>query len=338
MREPVRLPMRLVFGEHLVRLGAAHPELVVLDADVSSSTQTRLFGESYPDRFLNCGIAESNMVSVAAGMAAAGMRPVVSTFAFLLATRAADQVRSQIAYNCLPVVLAGGYAGLSDFADGASHQSIEDLPFFLAMPNLLVLCPGEAAEVEFALEAALRHDGPVYLRLSRAEVGRLPLPAPFEPGRALLRKSGNDIALISTGHTLETVLEAAEELDARGVRARVLDMHTAKPLDREALLAAARECGALVTVEEGSVAGGFGSAVASYLAQNCPVPLRVLGIRDMFGQSGPYDKLLEFYGLDKRSIVEACCSLLRQKGHATERMNHDSTEGGSARLQRIPGA
>ena len=306
--------MRRVFGEHLVALASRMPDLVVLDADASCSTQTALFAQAYPDRFVNCGIAEANMVSVAAGMACSGLRPVVSTFAFLLATRASDQVRSQVAYSRIPVVFAGGYAGLSDFADGGSHQSIADVAFFTAMPNMTVLCPGDATETELALEAALRHDGPVYLRLSRAEVGRLPFPGEFALARAVVRQEGRAVALLSTGHILETVLEAAAQLAARGLHARVLDLHTVKPLDEAAVVAAARECGAIVTCEEHSIHGGLGSAVASVLARTSPAPVEMVGIRDAFGQSGAYADLRRHYGLTAADIVAAALRARQRAG------------------------
>jgi len=313
MTTATRLPMRAVFGDHLVRLGAAHPGLVVLDADVSNSTQTARFGAAFPDRFLNCGIAEGNMVSVAAGMAAAGLRPVVSTFAFLLATRALDQIRSQIAYSNLPVILAGGYAGLSDAADGGSHQSIADVACMSALPNMTVVCPGDAADVEAALEAALRHDGPIYIRLSRAETGRLACPEPFQLGKAFVRREGRDVALITTGQMLETTLLAAELLAKQGIQARVVDLHTVKPLDEEAVLAAARECGVIVTCEEHTVIGGLGSRVAGLLAERQPTPMRMIGIRDVFGQSGSYDELRKAYGLAPGDIAGAAVELAGKK-------------------------
>jgi len=306
--------MHRVFGDYLCEIGERHPELVVLDADVSSSTQTALFGARYPQRFLNCGIAEANMVSVAAGMAAAGLRPVVSTFAFLLATRTLDQIRSQIAYGRLPVLLAGGYAGLSDAADGGSHQAIEDIACLSVMPNMTVVCPGDAHEVEQALEAALRQDGPVYLRLSRAEVARLACPEPFAIGRAIRRREGSDIALITTGQMLEATLEAADLLAQAGIAARVLDMHTVKPLDTEALLDAARTCRAIVTCEEHSILGGLGSVVAGVLAEHCPTPMRRVGVRDAFGQSGTYEELKTHYGLTPAHIAEAARGVLQRKG------------------------
>ena len=308
-----RIPMRMVFGEHLVRLGDRYPDIVVLDADVSCSTQTRLFQEKFPDRFINCGIAEANMVSVAAGISTTGLKPVVSTFAFLLATRASDQIRSQIAYSRLGVIMAGGYSGLSDFADGGSHQSVMDLAVFLAMPNMTVICPGDATETELALEAAILRDGPVYIRLSRAEVGRLPYPEPFRIGQSLTRTSGDDLTIISTGQMLETALDAAGKLKEEGIHARLIDMHTVKPLDKVSVLKAARECRALVTCEENSVVGGMGSLVAGYLAEELPTPIRMIGIQDMFGQSGSYEEHKKHYGLAAEDILRAAYSIMKDK-------------------------
>ena len=308
-----RMPMRHVFGEHLIRLGKKRRDLVVLDADTSSSTQTKLFAEAFPERFINCGVAESNMVSVAAGIAASGLRPVVSTFAFLLANRAADQIRSQIAYSRLPVVLAGGYAGLSDFADGGSHQSVYDVSVFNAMPNMTVVCPGDARETELALEAALEHEGPVYMRLSRAEVGRLNYPGTMQLGRALVRREGTDVGLLATGQILETVLEAADLLQEQGISARVVDVHTVKPLDEDAVVETAERCGCLVTCEEHSVMGGLGSMVAGVLGRKLPAPIRMVGIDDRFGQSGSYQELREHYGLVAESIVSAAGDVLKLK-------------------------
>ena len=314
MLDVLKMPMRRVFGEYLVKLGQKRQDLVVLDADVSSSTQTKLFAEAFPKRFINCGIAEANMVSVAAGIATTGLRPVVSSFAFLLAARAADQVRSQIAYSRLPVILAGGYAGLSDSADGGSHQSVTDLAIYLAFPNLTVICPGDAAEVELALEAALEQDGPVYIRLSRAEVGRLDYPGTFEIGKAVIRRQGNDIALISTGQMLETTLAAAEILANEGICARVIDVHTVKPLDKNVILEAACECRKIITCEENNVIGGLGSMVASLLATELPTPMRMVGIHDKFGQSGDYEELKEAYSLSANSIVKTAREFHKNAG------------------------
>ena len=317
MSQNARMPMRHIFGEHLVRLGKKRRDLVVLDADTSSSTQTKRFAEAFPKRFINCGVAEGNMVSVAAGIAASGLRPVVSTFAFLLANRAADQIRSQIAYSCLPVVLAGGYAGLSDFADGGSHQSVYDVSVFNAMPNITVVCPGDARETELALEAALEHDGPVYMRLSRAEVGRLNYPGTMQLGRALVRREGTDVGLLATGQILETVLEAADLLEEQGIFARVVDVHTVKPLDEDAVVETAERCGCLVTCEEHSVMGGLGSMVAGVLGRKLPTPMRMVGIDDRFGQSGSYQDLREHHGLAAESIASAAGDVLKLKTDKT---------------------
>ncbi len=304
--------MREVFGEKLVELGHLRNDLVVLDADVSSSTQTAGFGKAFPARFINCGIAEANMVSLAAGLAASGFRPVVSTFAFLLAERASDQIRSQIAYSSLPVILAGGYAGLSDFADGGSHQSISDLSTFLCMPNLAVFCPGDENEVAWALESALKLDGPSYLRISRGEVPQLPLNGISDKG-TVVRREGKDVALLNTGHTLELAILAAETLEGMGINVKFLDMARPKPFDGESVLAAAKECGAVITVEENSTYGGFGSLVASFLSSNHPTPIEMLGIKDQFGQSGSYIELRNYYGLSITSVVEAARKVMNKK-------------------------
>ena len=307
-------PMRRFFGEHLLMLGKSNTDLVVLDADVSCSTQTCLFAERYPNRFINCGIAEANMVFVAAGIAVTGLRPVVSTFAFLLATRASDQIRSQIAYSRLPVVFAGSYSGLSPFADGGSHQSVIDLAVFTSMPNMIVLCPGDATETELALESALEQNSPVYIRLSRDMVGRMPYENKFVIGKALLRHEGNDVALISTGQMLETALQAVELLEQKGIQPMLIDLHTVKPLDTETILSAARDCGAIVTCEENSVIGGMGSLVSDFLCSTLPTPIHMIGIQDSFGQSGSYGALRRHYGLTAESIVQAACGLISAKG------------------------
>ncbi len=231
-------PQRLVFGETLVELGAEDDRIVVLDADVSSSTQTKLFAAAYPERFFNVGVAEANMVSVAAGLAACGYVPFVSTFAFLLALRAGDQVRAQVAYGRLNVKLMGGYAGLSDFADGASHQSVEDVAVMRSMPNMTVVVPSDVTETKMAVRAAAALDGPVYVRLSRAEVTEDYGPDhPFEIGRGVVLRDGDDTSIIATGPMVRVAMEAADILAAEGVRARVIDMHTVKPIDRDLVIA-----------------------------------------------------------------------------------------------------
>ncbi len=304
--------MRTVFGQTLCELAEEFPQMVVLDADVSSSTQTRLFAEKYPDRFYNFGIAEANMVSAAAGMAACGLLPVASSFGFLLTMRAGDAIRSHVAYTRLNVKLAGGYAGLSDYADGASHQSVLDVAFMRAMPNLAVLVPSDVETTRGAVRAMLAWEGPVYLRLSRQPVGSLHGgDEAFGVGRARVIREGKAVTLAVCGTLLAESLAAAEMLQADGIDAAVVEFATVKPLDGETLDRYARTTEAVVTVEEHSIHGGFGGAVAEYLGGHCPVPVRRVGIRDTFAESGPYEALLEKYGLTAGHIVRAAREAMR---------------------------
>src|SRR5574340_881188 len=255
--------MREAFGEALVEIGERHPEVIVLDADVCHSTRTLLFAERFPERFLNLGIAEANMMDIAAGLATTGALPWVSTFSFLASLRAGEQVRTSIAYPQLNVKIAGGYAGLSDSFDGPTHQSVFDLAVMRAMPNMTVIVAADAPEARAAAKAATVYPGPVYLRLSRAEVPvvfREGEPE-FEIGKGRTLRVGEEVALVATGVMVARALAAAERLASEGVEARVIEIHTLKPIDEALLLAAAEETGALVTVEEHSVIGGLGSAV-----------------------------------------------------------------------------
>jgi transketolase len=318
---PVAKPQRLIFGEALMELGQTDRRIVVLDADVSSSTQTRLFAEAHPDRFFNFGIAEANMVSAAAGLASCGFVPVVSSFALFVSLRAAEQVRAQVAFTNLNVKLIGGYAGLSDYADGASHQSVEDLAVMRAIPNMTVIAPGDGVQTRLALRASVEHHGPVFLRISREAVPRDLAPASvlntFAIGKGIRLREGVDVALITTGTMTDTVLEAAAQLEAVGVSAAVLHLHTVKPIDERLLVETARACGAMVTVEEHSIIGGLGSAVCEAICQSYPVPVIRFGIGDRFGESGNYADVLRRAGLD-------CASIVRAAGRALElkRMNH----------------
>jgi len=299
-------PQRLVFGEALVELGAENDRIVVLDADVSSSTQTKLFGAAYPDRFFNFGVAEANMMSAAAGLAACGYIPFVSTFALFASLRAGDQMRAQVAYTGLNVKLMGGYAGLSDHADGASHQSVEDLAVMRAVPNMVVVVPSDITETRMAVRAAVEHQGPVFVRLSRADVSEDYGPDhPFRIGRGIVLRDGDDVTLAATGTTVKLAMQAADRLADRGVRARVLDVHTVKPLDADLLAQAAEETGAIVTVEEHNVLGGFGGAVCEAVCERCPVPVIRVGIADRFGESGAYDEILRRAGIHPDAIVAA---------------------------------
>ncbi|MFW6154912.1 MAG: transketolase family protein [Planctomycetota bacterium] len=321
MTESTLKPQRLVFGEALVDLGAGDERILVLDADVSSSTQTRLFAEAFPERFFNVGIAEANMVSIAAGLAACGTIPVVSTFALFVALRAGDQVRAQVAYTKLNVKLVGGYAGLSDFADGASHQSVEDLAVMRAIPNMTVIAPGDAVEMRLALAAAIDHDGPVFLRVSRDAVGELYDGAthPFRIGRGITLRDGSDVTLVVTGTMAPLALDAADALGREGVSVRVIDMHTLKPLDEDLLDEAARATGTVVTIEEHSILGGLGGAVCEALAARRPTPVVRCGMPDRFGQSGPYAAILARSGLDVGSVCRAARQAMAMKDTGQER-------------------
>ena len=306
-------PMRLAAGEALVICGKNNPAIVVLDADTSSSTQSRLFAEAFPDRFFNVGVSEANMVSVAAGLACTGHVPFVEGFAFLLALRAGDQVRSQIAYGNLNVKLVGGYCGLSDFADGASHQSIMDVAVMRALPNMTVLCCADLTEAYQMIEAASRHVGPVYIRVSRADCRRLfdQDTHPFEIGKAIHLKHGNDVTLIATGTMVGTAMEAAERLAASSIGIDLLEVHTIKPLDTEAVVRSAAKTGRIVTCEEHTIVGGLFSAVSETVAQHHPVPVTPIGIRDRFGETGTYAELLAECGLTCEHIVRTVHSLMR---------------------------
>jgi transketolase len=314
MNEIKQISMRQSFGEKLLELASQMPELVVLDADVSSSTQTIHFGKIYPERFFNVGVAEANMVDIAGGMATCGLRPVASAFAIFIALKATDQVRNNICYNNLPVVLVGGYAGLSDSFDGASHQSITDLAIMRAMPNMKVLAPADAPEFVRLLEESLKLDGPTYFRICRNETPvfttRYP-PAPF--GKIQVLMEGADITLAACGITVPIALEAAEQLAAKGIVAEVLNVSCLKPLDEEALVQSASKTGRVITIEEHNVIGGLGSAVSECLMQNYPVKLVMIGIQDTFTETVPYDELLEKYGISVGNVMNKVSNLLKIK-------------------------
>jgi len=306
--------MREAYGETLVELGRLDPDVIVLDADVSGSTRTVLFKNAFPERFFNIGIAEGNMVGIAAGLAATGKIPFVNTFALFLALRAADPVRSLIAYNNLNVKIAGAYGGFSDSYDGASHQSVEDVSVMRSIPNITVIVPADEHETRKAVLAAAGFKGPVYLRLSRAEVPPVYSPdMTFEIGKAIVVRPGKDVTIFANGYMLTKALEAAELLSKDGIEAEVIDMHTVKPLDNEAVIRSVTKTGAAVTVEENNIYGGLGSAVAEVLSTEKPVPLEIIGIQDKFGESGSYEGLLKKYGLDKTSIAVAAKKVIARK-------------------------
>ncbi|NQT60391.1 MAG: 1-deoxy-D-xylulose-5-phosphate synthase [Bacteroidetes bacterium] len=299
-----KIAMRDAFGRALIELGTEDQRLVVLDADVSSSTKTALFGAEFPDRFFNVGVAESNLADVAAGLATAGYRPVISTFSIFLALKSTDQIRNVICYNNLPVIIAGGYGGLSDSFDGASHQSITDLAIMRAFPNMTVIVPGDGGEVRDALQQALELDGPVFLRLSRNPTPQLFKDAPkLQIGKIRKITSGNDLTIAVTGIPTYMAVEAEKLLRNDGIEVDLLEISTIKPLDKDMLVASVKKTGRLLTVEEHSVIGGLGSACAETLSRYNPCLIDMIGIEDTFTESGPYDALMRKYGLSVENIV-----------------------------------
>lgn len=308
------IAIREAYGKALADLGEVDGRVVALDADVSNSTRTIYFAERFPERFYNLGIAEANMMSIAAGLAACGWVPFVNTFSFLTALRAADPVRSLVAYNNLNVKIAGNYAGLSDSYDGASHQSINDIAIMRSLPNMTVVVVADAVETRMAVAKVAEHAGPVFLRLSRAEVPVIFTDDhPFEIGRGNLLREGCDVTIIATGYMVCKALDAARLLEADGISAEVIEIHTIKPIDSEIIGRSARKTGAVVTAEEHSVIGGLGSAVAEVLAARCPTKMAFVGVKDTFAESGDYEPLLEKYGLSSEAIVEAVERMLSKE-------------------------
>jgi transketolase len=301
-----RRSMRVAYGTALATYGAVNDRVVVLDADVSASTHTHYFARAFPQRFFNVGVAEAGMVDVAVGLALAGKIPFVNTFGFLLALRAAEQIRTCTAYARTNVKLVGSYGGLSDSFDGPTHHSVCDLAIMRSLPNMTVVVAADAIEASKLVPAVAEHDGPVYLRLSRAEVPILyDDDYKVEIGRGTQLCDGTDVTLIATGIMVSRTLTAAGQLAREGVQARVLSLNTIKPLDRALILSAAEDTGAVVTVEEHSVIGGLGSAVAELLAEESPRPVVRVGLRDVFAETGPYEALLNRYGMAVDDIVAA---------------------------------
>ena len=302
-----KIATRGAYGEELARLAADYPELVVLDADLSSATMTKTFAAQYPERFFDMGIAEADMMGFAAGLAACGKKPFANSFAMFTAGRAWEQVRNSIAYPHLNVKCVGSHGGLSVGEDGATHQCIEDLALMSAIPGMMVVNPCDGPEMRLAVRALLEYDGPAYLRLGRMAVESVTDETPgyeFALGRAAMLRDGSDVTIAATGLMVQRAVAAADMLAGQGVSARVLDVHTIKPLDTEAIIAAARETGCIVTSEEHSVIGGLGSAVASVCAENCPVPVLRHGVNDEFGRSGKAELVLRAYGLTAEVIAE----------------------------------
>ena len=301
-----KIATRAAYGKALEELAAQEPNLVVLDADLSGSTMTKGFGAEHPDRFFDMGIAEANMVGVAAGLATCGKKPFVNSFAMFAAGRAWEQVRNSVAYPGLNVKVVGSHGGLSVGEDGATHQCIEDFSLMRTIPGMTVLCPCDANEMTLAVEALLQYEGPAYMRLGRLAVETVTDSIPgykFELGKGIVMREGTDVTIIACGLMVGEALEAAEQLAAEGIDAEVINMHTIKPIDADLIVKSATKTGHVVTVEEHSVIGGLGSAVADVLCEQCPTPLKKIGVNDTFGESGPGAELLHKYGLDAANIV-----------------------------------
>lgn len=302
-----KIATRESYGNALLELGRKHPEVVVLDADLAGATKTGVFLKEFPERHIDCGIAECNMIGVAAGLAATGKVPFASSFAMFAAGRAFEQVRNSVGYPKLNVKIGATHAGISVGEDGATHQCNEDIALMRTIPGMVVINPSDNVEAKAAVEAAYEHQGPVYLRF-----GRLAVPVindrpdyKFELGKGIVLREGKDLAIIATGLEVNESLIAAEKLAKEGIEAKVINIHTIKPIDEELIVEAAKECGKVVTVEEHSVIGGLGSAVCDVLSAKCPVPVCKIGVQDTFGESGPAVELIKKYGLDSEGIYNS---------------------------------
>lgn len=304
MSDVVKIATRESYGNALVECGKEYDNLVVLDADLAEATKTGIFKKAFPERHIDCGIAECNMVGIAAGLASTGKIPFVSSFAMFVAGRAYEQVRNSVGYPHLNVKIGATHAGISVGEDGATHQCNEDIALMRTIPGMVVINPADDVEAKAAVRAAIEHNGPVYLRF-----GRLAAPVindnadyKFELGKGVTLREGKDVTIIATGLCVSEALAAADKLAADGISAKVINIHTIKPLDEELVIAAAKETGKVVTVEEHSVIGGLGSAVCDCLSENAPTPVLKIGVNDTFGESGPAVKLIAKYGLDAESI------------------------------------
>ncbi|QCX34440.1 transketolase family protein [Caloramator sp. E03] len=309
------LATREAYGKALVELGKENKDVVVLDADLSKSTKTADFAKAFPDRFFNMGIAEGDMMATAAGFATCGKIPFASTFAIFASGRAFEQIRNSICYPELNVKVVATHAGLTVGEDGATHQSVEDLAIMRAIPNMTVICPCDDVETMAAIKEVAAMKGPVYIRLGRSSVPTLNNEADykFEIGKAVTLREGKDVTIFATGIMVSEALKAADLLEKQGIDAQVINIHTIKPIDEKAVIEAAKKTGAVVTCEEHSVVGGLGSAVCEVLSEYCPVPVKRVGVMDMFGESGKPAELLKEYGLTAENIVEAAKAVVENK-------------------------
>ncbi|MBQ9471503.1 MAG: transketolase family protein [Ruminococcus sp.] len=304
MAEIITKATRVSFGEALSEMAETNPNIIVLDADLAAATNTAIFKKAHPDRFFDCGIAEANMVGVAAGLATTGKIPVAASFAMFATGRAFEQIRNSVAYPNLNVKIAGSHAGISTGEDGATHQCLEDIGIMRTIPGMVVLNPADHWEMKAATKAALEYEGPVYIRLGRLAVDSFndPETYEFELGKGITLREGTDVTVIATGLCVLESLKAVDELIAEGKSVRLINIHTIKPIDRDIIIKAAKETGRIITVEEHNVIGGLADAVCEVTSSECPVPVRRIGVYDQFGYSGPAKELLDIFGLTAPNI------------------------------------
>ncbi len=310
-----KIATREGYGKALAELGEKY-DFVVMDADLAAATKTGVFKKKFPERFFDCGIAEGNMIGVAAGIASTGKIPFVSSFAMFAAGRAYEQVRNIVGYPHLNVKIGATHAGITVGEDGATHQCNEDIALMRTIPGMTIINPSDANEAKAAVEAAINYNGPVYLRFGRFAVPNMTAEMPdykFELGKGVTYRDGKDVTIAATGFMVHLAVEAAEMLESEGISARVVNIHTIKPIDRELLIDCARETGAIVTAEEHSVIGGFGAAVCECLCEECPVPVIRVGVQDSYGRSGSVPELLEIYGLTAKNIAESAKRAIAMK-------------------------
>ncbi len=315
MAEVVCKPTRESFGIALCDMAKTNKDIVVLDADLAAATKTAIFGKAYPERFFDCGIAEANMIGVAAGLAAAGKIPVAASFAMFSTGRAYEQIRNSVAYPELNVKIAGSHAGISTGEDGATHQCLEDIALMRTLPGMTVLNPADHFEMMEATKAAIKHNGPVYIRLGRLAIDSFndPDTYKFELGKGITLHEGNDVAVIASGLVVNEARKAVNALESEGINARLINIHTIKPIDREIVIKAAKECSQIITVEEHNVIGGLADAVCEVTSSECPVKVTRIGVQDQFGYSGPAWELLEKFGLTENNIGKVIREVVNSK-------------------------
>ena len=313
MAEIITKATRESFGMALCELAKTNKDIVVLDADLAAATKTSIFKDEFPERFRDCGIAEGNMMGVAAGLATAGKVPVAASFAMFATGRAFEQIRNSIAYPQLNVKIAGSHAGIATGEDGATHQCLEDIALMRTLPGMVVLNPADHYEMMAATKAAIEHNGPVYIRLGRLAIDSFndPETYQFELGKGITLHEGNDVTVIATGLVVNEALKAVKELEAQGINARLINIHTIKPIDEEIIIKAAKETGKIITVEEHNIIGGLADAVCQVTSTHCPVPVTRIGVNDEFGYSGPAKELLEIFGLCKDNIAKVITEVVK---------------------------